>query len=662
VPVQSMLRLLVPAYLGAYLGIVMVLGVVLPVTAALAAEPPSLAIYGSLPGFETASISPSGDRIAIAGTVEGARRLVVLDQAEKPLMVLPLGDAKVRGVFWAGEDRVLVYKSDTTNLGVGFTADKTELYTMVVVPLNGEKMWAIFEHEKRITGGVRRFLGIQERDGRSFGYFGGITLDGDFRSAAYLTSTKPVLYEVDLQDGKTREIAPRSGESIDRDWVMGSDGKVSATLDFDSRNGSWHVKNGVGQRIAEGSSPLGNVGLVGLGTVAGTAILSETDAEGVRHWCEIPLAGGDRKEILADAALGDAFFDRITNQLVGYEIEGDVPAYSFSDPYRQKVAAAIVKAVPGLRTNIEGWNDRFDRLLVMTEGPGDPQTWWMIDIKGRNTREIGHSYGINGSDVGPIRVLTYKAGDGTEIAGVLTLPPGRDPKKLPVVIFPHGGPGARDYPGFDWWAQALASRGYAVLQPNFRGSTGYGASFRRAGYGQWGRKMQSDVSDGLSWLAAQGIVDPKRACIMGASYGGYAALAGVTLQQGLYRCAVAVAGVSDVAKMANTVLQESGNDDTLKRALKEELGERKDLRPISPVNFAAKADAPVLLIHGKDDTVVPYGPIVAMAAALRAASKPVEFVTLPGEDPWLSRGETRLAMLDAAVQFILANNPPDPAP
>ncbi|WP_298288569.1 S9 family peptidase [Novosphingobium sp.] len=659
---QTMRSLLRLACLSMVMGLAIILGGALPAAAARAAEPPPLAIYGSLPGFETASISPSGDRIAVVGAIEGARRLVVLDQAEKPLMVLPVGDAKVRGVFWAGEDRVLVYKSDTTRLGAGYIAEKTELYTMVVVPLNGEKMWAIFEHEKRITGGVSQFLDIQERGGRSFGYFSGITLDADFRTGPHLTSTSPVLYEVDLQDQTTREIAPRSADSIYRDWVLGPDGKVSATLDFDSRSGSWNVKNAAGQRIAEGSNPLGKVGLVGLGTAAGTVILSETDAEGGRHWFELPLAGGERKEILGNAPLSDAFFDRVTNQLIGYEIEGDAPAYSFSDPFRQKVAAAIVKAFPGLRTNIEGWNDRFDHLLVMTEGPGDPQTWWMIDIKGRNTREIGHSYVLKGSEVGPMRMVTYKAGDGTEIAGVLTLPPGRDPKKLPLVIFPHGGPGARDYPGFDWWAQALASRGYAVLQPNFRGSTGYGAAFRRAGYGQWGRSMQSDVSDGLVWLAAQGIVDPKRACIMGASYGGYAALAGVTLQQGLYRCAVAVAGVSDVAKMASTDLQESGYDDTLKRALKEELGERKDLRPISPVNFAAKADAPVLLIHGKDDTVVPYGQSVAMAAALRAASKPVEFVTLPGEDHWLSRGETRLAMLEAAVRFIVANNPPDPAP
>jgi dipeptidyl aminopeptidase/acylaminoacyl peptidase len=116
------------------------------------------------------------------------------------------------------------------------------------------------------------------------------------------------------------------------------------------------------------------------------------------------------------------------------------------------------------------------------------------------------------------------------------------------VVLPHGGPAARDEPGFDWWAQAFASRGYAVLQPQFRGSTGFGAAHRDAGFGEWGRKMQSDVSDGVRHLAAQGTIDAKRVCVVGASYGGYVAMAGVTLEQGVYRCASSFAGVSDLGR------------------------------------------------------------------------------------------------------------------
>ncbi|HTH28771.1 MAG TPA: S9 family peptidase, partial [Sphingobium sp.] len=337
------------------------------------------------------------------------------------------------------------------------------------------------------------------------------------------------------------------------------------------------------------------------------------------------------------------------------------PAYRLSDAHRQKVITAAQKAFPGVSMRLIDWNDRFDRLIVMTQGPGDPQTWWLVDIKTKNAEPLGYSYPVASRDVAPMKMIRYKAEDGTEIAAVLTLPPAGAAKNLPIVVFPHGGPAARDYPDFDWWAQAFAVRGYAVLQPNFRGSTGYGAAFEKAGKGEWGRKMQTDISDGLAQLVRDGIADPKRACIMGASYGGYAALAGVTLQKGLYRCAVSVAGVSDVARMARTDAAESGWNPLMRRALKEELGSGKDLAAVSPIRFASNADAPILLIHGKDDTVVLYEQSASMARALRAAGKPVDFVTLANEDHHLSRGETRLAMLEAAVAFVEKHNPPGPA-
>jgi len=653
---RGKLRLVVMAVLAA-------IGMAIPLAPLPAAGPPPLSIYGKLPGVERVAISPSGDRIAMIGIVEDVRRLVVIDQDKKPLFSMPLGDAKIRGVYWAGDERVLLRASETTKLSATFITEKIAQSSMIVIPLNGEKMWSVFANNPKIAEGIYGFLGIQNREGRYYGYFGGVTYAGDFRSPEpYLKSGGPDLYEVDLQNQRAKIIAPRFQGNGFRDWVMGPAGTVSASLDYTSRTGGWVIHDSAGQKIREGNNPLGRIDLIGLGATPGTIIFAEEQKGTEPQWFEIPLAGGEPKEILADASIQNAFIDERTRRLIGYRQQGDFPVYTFFDGFQQKVANATMKAFPGLSVHLMDWNDRFDRLIVMTDGPGAPQTWWSVDIKTGKAQELGSSYPISAADVGPMRMVSYKAGDGTEIAGVLTLPPNRQPKNLPVVIFPHGGPTARDFPGFDWWAQALASRGYAVLQPNFRGSDGYGVAFRRAGNGQWGRKMQSDISDGLAWLAAQGIVDPRRACIMGASYGGYAALAGVTLQHGLYRCAVAVAGVSDVAKMAATDIADTNYDRTMKRAIEEEIGTRQDLRPVSPINFAAQADAPILLIHGKNDVVVPYDQSNDMAAALRLANKPVEFVTLPGEDHWLSRSETRLTMLEASVRFIEAHNPPDPAP
>jgi len=622
---------------------------------------PPLSVYGNLPGFEMASISSSGDHIAVIGMIGDKRQLVVMDKDRKALFVSTIdAAAKVRDLLWAGDAMVLVRTSATVKLGMDFTTEKAELSVMIVVPLADGKAWTVFANNPLIRGGIRGFYGVNQRDGKYYGYFGGITLEGE-RGAQRLASTKPVLYEVDLQTHATKAIARRTdGDDSDRTWLVDANGSPSVTMDFSSKDGAWRITNADRVRIASGVQKFGDIDLVSFGSSPGTLVYSETDSDtGSEHWNEVPTAGGDPKEIAADDNIRGALLDRRTRRLIGYQLEGDRPAYKMFDPYQAKVVAATQKAFPDHGVRLIEWNEAFDRLIVQTDGPGDPQTWWLVDIKTGSADILGTSYPMPGKDVGAVRMVSYKAGDGTAISAVLTLPPGREARKLPVVVLPHGGPAARDYPEFDWWAQALAAQGYAVLQPNFRGSTGYGASFQRAGNGEWGRKMQSDISDGLTELVKEGIADPKRACIVGASYGGYAALAGVTLQQGLYRCAVAFGGVSDVAKLVAAKTSATNGDQTLIRSLKQDIGSGHDLTMVSPIRFAARADAPILLIHGKDDTVVDYGQSSDMAAALRHANKPVEFVTLPQSDHWLSSSETRLAMLQATVAFVEKYNPPD---
>jgi dipeptidyl aminopeptidase/acylaminoacyl peptidase len=256
-----------------------------------------------------------------------------------------------------------------------------------------------------------------------------------------------------------------------------------------------------------------------------------------------------------------------------------------------------------------------------------------------------------------VETVQFKAADGLSISGYLTLPRGRAAKQLPMVVLPHGGPGERDVPGFNWLAQGIASRGYAVLMVNYRGSYGYGRGFTEAGYGQWGGKMQTDISDGVRDLARRGVVDPTRVCIAGRGFGGYAALAGATFEPGVYRCAAAIAGISDVERFL-APMNERAQKWWLRYvgATRVTAGRLVD---ISPARHAKDISAPVLLMHGRDDTVIPIAQTETMAASLRREGKSVEVTMLEGEDHWLSRSATRRQSLETLMAFVEKHNPPN---
>jgi dipeptidyl aminopeptidase/acylaminoacyl peptidase len=224
------------------------------------------------------------------------------------------------------------------------------------------------------------------------------------------------------------------------------------------------------------------------------------------------------------------------------------------------------------------------------------------------------------------------------------------------VMLPHGGPWGHDALEYDYWAQFIASRGYVVIQPNFRGSTGYGTAFLRKGEGQMGLAMQDDISDGLAWAVKQGLADPKRACIVGASYGGYAAMWGVAKDPDLYRCAVSIAGVANLRREVNdfgNYLMGSKYRDDWQRMT-------PDFAAVSPINAVDRIKAPLLLIHGKQDITVDVNQSISMAAKLRGAGKSVELVILPEADHSFTREADRLTLLTTLDSFLLKHNPADP--
>ena len=636
------------------------------------AAPPPLEAYGKLPGVSQVTLSPSGERYAFVADVGQGQQLFVLNFAGKALIKMDIGALKLRGLKWAGENLVMLDLSKTVDVGPDYTKSKQELLSVVVVNVAMRKSFAVFGNNSSVNPVVFGEYGVAQMKGRWYGFFGGETLEyvrsgnGDVRYANSETDGDVMyintdLYRVDLESGALNLVS--HGERGSLDWLVGSDGEVIARSTRNEKSGDWRVTGGRagGRELARGHSKQGGASILGLGR-AGDSILIRRPVDDRWETDDVPLSGGAVTTV-ADANAETGFiFDDTTRRWIGRAADGDEPIYSLFSPVSDARVRSARKAFSGYFTRLVNQSDDFSRMVVFTDGKDDSGTYWIVDIATKSADPLGRPYpNVGTADVGSTRMIDYKAADGLALRGVLTLPPGRAAKSLPLVVMPHGGPGARDYPGFDWWAQAYASRGYAVFQPNFRGSTGYGDKLRDAGDGEWGRKMQTDISDGAAELAKQGFVDPKRSCIVGWSYGGYAALAGVTVQHGLYRCAVSMAGVSDVGAMYSADAQESAYSEDVTASLKAQLGDRAGWRAISPAKLAYKADAPILLIHGKDDTVVPIKQSDLMENALRSAGKPVERLTLTGGDHWLLKEDTRIAMIKASVAFVEKYNPPDAA-
>jgi dipeptidyl aminopeptidase/acylaminoacyl peptidase len=376
----------------------------------------------------------------------------------------------------------------------------------------------------------------------------------------------------------------------------------------------------------------------------------------VKLWA-VALDGSGSKDLLpdVDADVEGVLRDRISGSPVAAQLGGPDPHRAWLDGAAQARHDSVAHAFSGHEVHVYGRSEDGSRVIAEVEGPSHPPIYYLVDFKRHSADIVGDAYpGLDNIALGEVRSITYPARDGTAIPAYLTLPPGRAPKSLPMVVLPHGGPEARDVPEFDWLAQFFATRGYAVLQPEFRGSTGFGTAFERAGERQWGGLMQDDVTDGVKAMIQQAIADPRRICIVGGSYGGFAALAGAAFTPDLYACVVSINGVSDLPGLLMYEQQHYGPQSDPVAYWASDIGGPSDQIVIdhSPVNAAANVKAPVLLLQATDDTVVPARQAEEMASALARLGKPVSLVKLPGEDHWLSRAQTRIEVLEDTGRFL----------
>jgi dipeptidyl aminopeptidase/acylaminoacyl peptidase len=356
---------------------------------------------------------------------------------------------------------------------------------------------------------------------------------------------------------------------------------------------------------------------------------------------------------------GAAIFSEATDELQLTTYEDDRTRRYFKDKKLEADYKWLEKKIPGMEIGI-GSTTRDDRMMLITASSDtEPGETFLFD---RKTRTLTPQYKIREklprTSLSKMTTVRYKSSDGLEIPAYLTLPKGLPGKGLPVIVFPHGGPWARDSWGYNGLAEFLANRGYAVLRPNFRGSTGYGKKFLNAGNGEWGRKMQDDITWGVKYLIAEGIADPKRVGIMGGSYGGYATLAGVAFTPDVYRAAVDIVGPANLLTLLDAIppYWESMRKIMYARMADPSTPEGKAwMKERSPLTDAGKIKTPLMVVQGANDPRVNRREAEQIVIALRDRGYTVEYLLAPDEGHGFARPVNNMAMFMAAEKFLAQN-------
>ncbi len=354
--------------------------------------------------------------------------------------------------------------------------------------------------------------------------------------------------------------------------------------------------------------------------------------------------------------LGNVFISEQSKEIIytSYEDERNRIYWknkSFEDDYN-----LIKKQLPNTDIYFTSSTTDENYWMLSASADVDPGSTYLFD---RKTKKLTFQYrprpNIPVKDLAEMKAISYKSSDGLEIPAFLTLPKGLEPKNLPVVVFPHGGPWARDGWGYNSYAQFLANRGYAVLSPNFRSSTGYGKKFLNAGNNQWGEKMQDDLTWGVKYLIREGIADSTKIGIMGGSYGGYATLAGVAFTPDVYACGVSIVGPSNLITLLNSIppYWEAG-----RKVFHVRMGDptnpegKAQLERQSPLNSSSKIKAALLVIQGANDPRVNKAESDQIVIALRDRGFPVEYIVAPDEGHGFARPVNNMAMLASAEKFL----------
>ena len=604
---------------------------ILPTSEAATSSPPPVETFFARAKLQSAKISPSGQWLAItAGAGTGRLVLAVVDTEGKqaPQVTAGFSNADVTSFEWVGDDHLVFSVAD-----------------LLVGP--GEERFGGLYSIKRDGTQQRQLF----RAGRYHGeellnvpYGGGDAVligNGQFNLKGELDSIDA--YRVDVTDGR-REMLTHNRPAHAKQWFFNPAGEPRAVVCEDAGISTiyWRGSGEAAWRQIA-SFPAVQMGFSPIAVDAKDTlyVLAEEGAARTSVLTRFDFATGKPSAESIARTPGFDFEGALIfakgSRLVGIRLVTDAETTVWLEPGMKRIQAAVDQKLPGHVNRISCTDCRPESVfLVNSYSDQDPGSFWIY----RPAAEEWHLIGQRRPEVEPSKMARLdlhriKARDGSELPVWITVPPGAPPKS-PAVVLVHGGPQARGvYWGWNPEAQFLASRGYIVIEPEFRGSAGYGRTHLESGWKHWGDTMQDDNADALAWAVSQGMVDPTRVCIAGASYGGYATLMSLIRYPDTYRCGVAWVAVTDPSLMFNEDWASDSDQEVRGFMLPQMIGDPvKDAEMIgraTPAKRAGEIKVPVLLAFGGDDHRVPLEHGFRMRAALTAAGHPPEWVVYEGE-------------------------------
>lgn len=624
------------------------LSILILVGTALAQQPPLIdrEVFFGNPEYAGAQISPDGKYISFIKPLDDVRNVWVKGVDEPFDKARPLTAEKKRpisGYFWSWDSKNILFTKDN---------DGDENYNVFAVsPSASPAAGSTVPSPTNLTNatGVRTFIYNVPETEPDFIYVGINERDKQWHD----------LYKVQISTGSKTLLR----ENKDRltGWLFDNQDKLRMAM-RSLADGSSEILRLDGDKftsvyscgVFESCNPV----RFQKGDRRVYMITNKGDRDLVQLVLFDPATGKEEfveQDPMRRVDLGGIRFSDVTKELISTVYTDDKNRIYWKDKKFEKDYNSLKKRLGDREISFGSSTRDETKFIVSTYSDVDPGTVWIYDRKSKNLSTLYQvREKLPRTALSPMRAIRYKSSDGLEIPAYLTLPKGLPEKDLPLIVVPHGGPWGRDTWGYNSFAQFLANRGYAVLMPNFRASTGYGKSFLDAGNLQWGDKMQDDITWGVKDLVLKGIADPKRVGIMGGSYGGYATLAGVTFTPDLYAAAVAIVAPSNLNTLLRTIppYWEAGRQIFHKRMGDPNTPEGlAQLNRQSPLNHADKIKTPLMIVQGANDPRVNKAEADQIVIALRDRNYPVQYLLADDEGHGFARPVNNMAMFAASEKF-----------